>query len=104
MNASKRSLWRCYCYPHLLKLHGGYMPSSRENIRLLTSEDCPLIERLLRTSEYIYQRFTLDELSLLLKHYPCVGFFHGSSLHGFLLTQSVNPPTAWIGGFGVSWT
>jgi ribosomal-protein-alanine N-acetyltransferase len=80
------------------------MPSSRENIRLLTSEDCPLIERLLRTSEYIYQRFTLDELPLLLKHYPCVGFFHGSSLHGFLLAQCINPPTAWIGGFGVSWT
>lgn len=80
------------------------MPSSRENIRLLTSEDCPLIERLLRTSEYIYQRFTLDELPFLLEHYPCVGFFHGSSLHGFLLSQSVNPPSAWIGGFGVSWT
>lgn len=79
------------------------MPPSRENIRLLTSEDCPLIERLLRTSEYIYQRFTLDELPLLLKHYPCVGFFHGSSLHGFLLAQGVNPPCAWIGGFGVSW-
>lgn len=80
------------------------MLSSREMIRLLTTEDCPLIERLLRTSEYIYQRFTLEELPLLLKHYPCVGFFHGSSLHGFLLAQAVNPPTAWIGGFGVSWT
>lgn len=80
------------------------MPSSREKVRLLTIEDCPLIERLLRTSEYIYQRFTLEELPLLLKHYPGVGFFHGSSLHGFLLAQSVNPPSAWIGGFGVSWT
>jgi ribosomal-protein-alanine N-acetyltransferase len=80
------------------------MPSGREKIRLLTIEDCPLIERLLRTSEYIYQRFTPEELPLLLEHGPCVGLFHGSALHGFLLSQSINPPTAWIGGFGVSWT
>jgi len=62
------------------------------------------IERLLRTSEYTYQRFTLDELPLLLTHYPSVGLFNGNSLHGFLLSQNVNAPTAWIGGFGVSWT
>jgi ribosomal-protein-alanine N-acetyltransferase len=80
------------------------MPPGREKVRLLTIEDGPLIERLLRTSEYIYQRFTPEELPLLLEHGPCVGFFHGSSLHGFLLSQSINPPTAWIGGFGVSWT
>lgn len=80
------------------------MPSGREKIRLLTIDDCPLIERLLRTSEYIYQRFTSEELPLLLQHDPCVGFFRGSSLHGFLLSQNVNPPAAWIGGFGVSWT
>jgi ribosomal-protein-alanine N-acetyltransferase len=80
------------------------MLPGQEKIRLLTIEDRPLIERLLRTSEYIYQRFTPEELPLLLKHYPSAGFFHGSSLHGFLLAQSVNPPTAWIGGFGVSWT
>jgi ribosomal-protein-alanine N-acetyltransferase len=80
------------------------MPPGQEMIRLLTVDDLPLIERLLRTSEYIYQRFTPDELPLLLKHYPCAGFWHGSALHGFLLAQSINPPTAWIGGFGVSWT
>ncbi len=80
------------------------MPPVQERIRLLTLDDSPLVERLLRTSEYIYQRFTLDELSSLLIHYPCVGLFHGASIHGFLLSQNVNPPTAWIAGFGVSWT
>ncbi len=73
-------------------------------IRMLTAADIPAVERLLRTSEYIYQRFTLNELPLLLKHYPAVGMFHGATMHSFLLAQSVNAPTAWIGGFGVSWT
>jgi [ribosomal protein S18]-alanine N-acetyltransferase len=80
------------------------MPSTAENIRLLSSNDLPLVLRLLNTSEYIYQRFTLDELPMLLKHYPAVGKFHGDSMSGFLLSQTVNPPAAWIGGFGVSWT
>ena len=73
-------------------------------IRSLASADIPAVERLLRTSEYIYQRFTLNELPLLLKHYPAVGMFNSATLHSFLLAQSVNAPTAWIGGFGVSWT
>ena len=76
----------------------------RYQIRPLTSADIPAVERLLRTSEYIYQRFTLNELPLLLKHYPAVGLFNSATMHSFLLAQSVNAPTAWIGGFGVSWT
>lgn len=80
------------------------MASHTEQVRLLTPHDILAIERLLRTSEYIYQRFTVEELPLLLKHHPAVGLFHDTTLHGFLLSQSVNPPTAWIGGFGVSWT
>ncbi len=80
------------------------MPSTSENIRLLSSNDLPLVERLLNTSEFIYQRFTLEELPMLLRHYPAVGMFHGDSMSGFLLSQNVNPPAAWIGGFGVSWT
>src|SRR5437667_8422755 len=80
------------------------MPSHSENIRLLSSYDLPLVLRLLNTSEYIYQRFTLEELPMLLKHYPAVGMFNGDSMRGFLLSQTVNPPSAWIGGFGVSWT
>ena len=80
------------------------MPSHSENIRLLSSYDLPVVLRLLNTSEYIYQRFTLEELPMLLKHYPAVGMFNGDSMRGFLLSQTVNPPSAWIGGFGVSWT
>jgi len=80
------------------------MSRSLEQIRLLTGDDLSLITRLLNTSEYIYQRFTLDELPSLLKHYPTVGLFNGTSLRGFLLSQTVNPPSAWLGGFGVSWT
>ncbi len=73
-------------------------------MRPLTNDDLPLVLRLLNTSEHIYQRFTLEELPMLLKYYPTVGMFSGDSLRGFLLTQTVNAPTAWIGGFGVSWT
>ncbi len=80
------------------------MPSHSENIRLLSNYDLSLVLRLLNTSEYIYQRFTLEELPMLLKHYPAVGIFNGDSMRGFLLSQTVNPPSAWIGGFGVSWT
>ncbi|HYA98866.1 MAG TPA: GNAT family N-acetyltransferase [Ktedonobacteraceae bacterium] len=73
-------------------------------VRLITSNDLPLVQRLLNTSEFIYQRFTPEELPMLLKHYPAVGMFHGDSMHAFLLSQNVNPPSAWISGFGVSWT
>ncbi len=80
------------------------MPSNSVNVRLLNSNDLPLVERLLNTSEYIYQRFTQEELPALLKHYPTVGLFSGTTQRGFLLSQTVNAPSAWIGGFGVSWT
>lgn len=80
------------------------MSHSRNHTRRLTRDDMLSLERLLRTSEYIYQRFTLEELPLLLQHYPATGVFSGPSLHGFLLSQTVNAPSAWIGGFGVSWT
>lgn len=75
-----------------------------DQVRVLTSSDAYAIERLMRTSEYIYQRFTLAELPLLLKRYPTVGLFHEAVLHGFLLSQITNASCAWIGGFGVSWT
>ena len=80
------------------------MSRSPDQVRLLTSDDLPFITRLLNTSEYIYQRFTLEELPSLLKHYPTVGLINGTSLRGFLLSQTVNAPSAWLGGFGVSWT
>ncbi len=78
--------------------------SNKQQIRLLHEGDIYAIERLFRTSEYIYQRFTLSELPLLLRRYPAVGMFHDTSLYGFLVTQVLTRPCAWIGGFGVSWT
>jgi [ribosomal protein S18]-alanine N-acetyltransferase len=75
-----------------------------EQVRLLSLADLPLTTRLLSTSEYIYQRFTLEELRHILGSYPSVGLFQGSAMRSFLLSQTVNPPVAWIGGFGVSWT
>ena len=80
------------------------MAQQPEHIRLLTIHDIPALERLLYTSEYVYQRFTREELPFLLQHAPAVGYWHDVSLHGFLLSQSLNIPSAWIGGFGVSWT
>jgi [ribosomal protein S18]-alanine N-acetyltransferase len=78
--------------------------ASTQYIRLLTIDDIAPVTRLLSTSEYIYQRFTLEELPMLLKKYPAVGLFHGSALQSFLISQTVNAPSAWIGGYGVSWT
>lgn len=75
-----------------------------EQVRLLSPVDLPTITHLLSTSEYIYQRFTLEELKHILRSYPSIGLFRGESLRSFLLSQTVNPPSAWIGGFGVSWS
>lgn len=80
------------------------MPGSVEQVRSLTEADVSHVNRLLLTSEYVYQRFTIEELPTLLKHYPAVGLFHGESMSGFLLSQTVDPPSAWIAGFCVSWT
>ena len=80
------------------------MPAAESQVRLLTGQDIALVERLLNASEYIYQRFTVAELPSLLRHYPAVGLFRGSTLHAFLLSQTVNAPSAWIGGFGISWS
>jgi len=80
------------------------MARSFEEVRILTSSDIPQVRHLLETSEYIYQRFTLDELPSILAHYPALGVFNGSSLRGFILSQTVHPPSAWIAGFCVGWT
>jgi ribosomal-protein-alanine N-acetyltransferase len=78
--------------------------SNQQQIRQLQIADTYTLERLIRTSEYIYQRFTIAELPLLLKRYPASGMYHGTSLYGFVLSQIFDLPCAWIGGFGVSWT
>lgn len=76
----------------------------QNHVRSLSKDDAYAIERLLRTSEYIYQRFTLTELPLMLRRFPAVGILNDTSLYGFLLSQIINSPYAWISGFGVSWT
>ncbi len=78
--------------------------ASTQYTRLLTIDDIAPVTRLLSSSEYIYQRFTLEELPMLLKKYPALGIFHGNTLQSFLISQTVSAPSAWIGGFGVSWT
>lgn len=80
------------------------MPGSTETIRELNGADLAQVVRLLRTSEYGYQRFTLNELPNLLAHYPALGVFSGPSLHSCLLSQTIYPPSSWIAGFCVSWT
>jgi len=78
--------------------------SHQQQIRQLQTTDTHTIERLMSTSEYIYQRFTVAELPLLLKRYPACGMYHETKLYGFLLSQIFGLPCAWIAGFGVSWT
>src|SRR5437660_7011297 len=80
------------------------MPRNTEVVRLLTAGDIAQVRRLLYTSEYVYQRLTEEELPTLLMHYPAMGVFSGTSLRGFVLSQTVNAPSAWIGCFCVSWT
>ncbi len=81
------------------------MPHShQQQIRQLQVTDAYSIERLIHTSEYIYQRFTIAELPLLLRRYPASGMYHDTTLYGFLLSQILDLPCAWLGGFGVSWT
>ncbi|HLX57130.1 MAG TPA: GNAT family N-acetyltransferase [Ktedonobacteraceae bacterium] len=78
--------------------------TSSQYTRLLTIDDIAQVIRLLSTSEYVYQRFTFEELPMLLKKYPALGMFRGNTLQSFLLAQTVNAPSAWIGGYGVNWT
>ncbi len=80
------------------------MLRNSEQVRLLSPGDLPAITHLLRTSEFAYQRFTLDELRHILRMYPSVGLFRGSAMHSFLLSQTLNPPSAWIAGFGLKWS
>src|SRR5260221_6545156 len=80
------------------------MSRSFEEVRLLTIEDIHHIRRLLQTSVYVYQRFTLEELPTILLHYPALGVFNNSSLRSFILTYTVHAPSAWIAVICVSWT
>jgi len=74
-------------------------------IRTLTLADRSALYHLFDTSEYIYHRFTLEELDHLLGRFPGVAAFAGGTqLQAFLLSHPVFPPCAWIAGFGVTWS
>jgi ribosomal protein S18 acetylase RimI-like enzyme len=83
-------------------------------IRSLHPEDEAAVRRILDTSEYMHYRFEPDELPKVLERYPAVGAFSvvpgalgqvtGGTLQAFLLVNWLVPPSAWIGGFGVTWS
>lgn len=92
------------------------MVSKREQltVRPLTPADAGAVRRILQTSEYTHYRFAPDELPRLLERLPSAGLFgtpsgrldrvtHGS-LRAFLLVNWAVPPSAWIGGFGLTWS
>jgi ribosomal-protein-alanine N-acetyltransferase len=80
------------------------MQERSKQVRTLTTWDLARLEKFLRFSDYVYQRFAPAELPRLLEHCPACGLFEEETLQGFLLSQSINPPSAWIAGFGVSWS
>lgn len=83
-------------------------------VRPLRVADIPAMRRILETSEYTHVRFEVDELPYLIEHFPAFGLFSvprgrlgrltGGTLQAFLLVTSLVPPSAWIGGFGVTWS
>jgi ribosomal protein S18 acetylase RimI-like enzyme len=83
-------------------------------LRDLRPSDEDSIRRILDTSEYVHYHFELHRLGRLLERYPAVGAFSvpsgplgrvsGGTLQAFLLINWLAPPSAWLGGFGVTWS
>jgi ribosomal-protein-alanine N-acetyltransferase len=83
-------------------------------VRELLPADVAAVRRLLEKSEFNYVRVTPDELPRTLAAYPAVGAFTapsgslgrvtGGTLQAFLLVNALVPPSAWIGGFGTTWS
>ena len=83
-------------------------------LRDLDNTDVPRVRRILETSEYIHYRFGPEELPRLIGRLPAVGAFSVPSgrlariaepgLRAFMLVNWLVPPSAWIGGFGVTWS
>ena len=83
-------------------------------VRALDAADLAAVRRILDTSDYLHYRFDPHELSRILGRDPAVGAFVEASdrlarvtqgtLRAFLLVNWLVPPSAWIGGFGVTWS
>lgn len=83
-------------------------------LRDLHASDEDALRRILDTSEYVHYHFDLDQLTRLLARYPAVGAFSvpagplgrisGGTLQAFLLVNWLAAPSAWLGGFGVTWS
>jgi [ribosomal protein S18]-alanine N-acetyltransferase len=83
-------------------------------IRRLGKGDLGAVERLFHTSEHTTRRFGMEELPHLLETQPGCGVFTvpagplglltGGTLRACLLLSSVVPPSAWIGGYGATWS
>jgi ribosomal protein S18 acetylase RimI-like enzyme len=83
-------------------------------LRDLHASDEGGIRHILDTSEYVHFHFDLDQLTRLVERYPAVGAFSvpagplgrvaGGTLQAFLLVNWLAPPSAWLGGFGVTWS
>jgi len=86
----------------------------RSAVRELRPADAVAAWRIVETSEYVHCRFDAEELPRLLAAQPAAGVFSvpggplgrvtGGSLQAFLLVNWLVPPSAWIGGFGVTWS
>ncbi len=95
-------------------MKGITVRGERLAIRRLGAGDQGAVSRLLQTSEYTTRRFGMEELPHLLATQPASGVFTvppgplgwltGGTLQACLLLSSVVPPSAWIGGFGVTWS
>lgn len=83
-------------------------------LRDLAATDVAAVRRILEASEYTHYRFGPEELPRLLGTLPAVGAFGTpssrlarvttGSLRAFLLINWLVPPSAWLGGFGVTWS
>lgn len=83
-------------------------------LRELDGRDIAGVRRVLETSEYIHYRFSPEELPTLLGRLPGMGAFSVPAgrlarvtepeLRAFLLVNWLVAPSAWIGGFGVTWS
>ncbi|HEX9035887.1 MAG TPA: GNAT family N-acetyltransferase [Ktedonobacterales bacterium] len=83
-----------------------------QTVRALRRSDMAQVRRLLDSSEYTHYRFSPDEAPRLIDLYPSIGVFSqppgalarvlGGALQAFLMINEMSPPSAWIGGFGVT--